>query len=282
MKNLFKYLVVLLFSMTLIACGSSSSDSGSSGTTTSTSAASLSSTNERDLATAATEGVKAAVEGGSAPLRGPVSRADLNQTVQDHARLLAQTIDVSSSVCSSGTAITEVNEDASVIVTTYSNCSYLDGGVFDGVVRITSDAGDSTTTTTIVYENFTYTFNGETETFNLSATCVNDNTTFESTCTYESDIDGIDNRTYSVSNSSVSGSASSGYTVSATVTDPDHGSFSITTTSPIILDCANGQPSSGVIEFSDSTGLTATVTFNDCTNFTISYDGNSSTYDWPT
>jgi len=276
MSKQFKYLLVILFSMTLIACGGGGGggDDGDGGPAT------ISANNEEDLAIAATEGAKSAVSSASAPLRGVAGRAVLNRAVQDHAnKLIARVVDVSSSVCTGGSASSDINDDASLIVTTYNNCGFA-GGVIDGVVRIVTDAGDSTTTTTIEYEGVTFTSGGTTETLNLSVSCVSDNETFESTCTYDSDIDGIDGRTYSVSGSTVTGDSSSGYTISATVTDPDHGTFSIETTSPILFNCSTGQPSSGEIRFSDADDVVVTVTFNDCTSFTISYDGGSGTYNW--
>jgi len=267
--------------MTLFACGGGSG-SGSSGGGGAASAASINTTNERSLGTAAAEGVKAAVKA-SGPLRETAERSEVKVAIDSLVnKLAAQPVDVSSSVCPNGGSATgdsSSNSNGSVNVTfAYNNCNsgfgVLNGS---GSSKITT-AGDITTI--VLSYNITYTSGGTTENLDYSSTC----TTSPSgtSCTYDADATGIDGRTYGVSNSSVSGNSSSGYTVSTTVTDPDYGTFSIETTSPILLNCSNGQPSSGVIVFTDNDGVTATITFDSCTGFTISYSGTSASYTWPT
>jgi hypothetical protein len=78
----------------------------------------------------------------------------------------------------------------------------------------------------------------------------------------------------------VVGDGSSGYSVTATIVDPDHGSLTIATITPILFGCADGQPSSGALQFTDGNGVPVSVTFNDCASFTLSYSGTSEVYNW--
>ena len=71
MNNPFKYLIIILFSMTLFACGGGGGGGDSGGVS---GAATISSTNEKGLATAAAEGVRGAVSA-SAPLRETSGRS---------------------------------------------------------------------------------------------------------------------------------------------------------------------------------------------------------------
>ena len=281
MKSPLKYLLIILFSMTLFACSSSDDDDDDTTTTTttttgSTGEATISSSNERSLGIAATEGVKAAVSSASAPLRGTSSRA----IIQSHAsKLVAQPFDASEACTGGGTASGDISDDGLDFELVYDQCD-ISGAVIDGTLASLTSTSGNVTTTTLTWD-FIYTFQGMTESYNYSSVCTTDATTFAVIdCSYDSSIDGIDDRTYNVSDSSVSGDSSSGYTVSATVSDPDYGTFSIETTSPILLNCDNGQPSSGEIVFSDSTGVSVTVTFNDCNSFTVAYSGGSEMYTW--
>jgi hypothetical protein len=119
--------------------------------------------------------------------------------------------------------------------------------------------------------------NGVTESISFSGSCTISNSSAVS-CTFSSTYTGIDGRTYITGNMSVSGDYSSGYTVSGSVTDPDHGVVSITTTSPVYFNCSDGRPSSGQIVVSGNGS--ATVTYNDCTSFSVNFDGVTTTYDW--
>ncbi len=281
MNSTLKFFLILLFSMTLFACSS-----GGDNDTSAPSAAKIGTANEEDLGTAATEGAKQALDGNSASaFRGSLGvRAVLDflneSMLQNKSNKIALApVDLSSMCTGGGSASVDTNSTGSSSVITYANCD-IGSAIADGVVNITSSTSGTVTTTNLQYTDFTITIAGEVTTIDLSATCTVDTSSFASSCTYSSDVTGIDGRTYSVSGSTISGNSSSGYTVAATITDPDHGTLSITTTSPILFNCTNGQPSSGEIQFSDGDGVLVTVTFNDCNGFTISYSGSSNVYTW--
>ncbi|MCK4707841.1 MAG: hypothetical protein KAU21_04430 [Gammaproteobacteria bacterium] len=259
--------IALLSSLSLISCGGGdgSDDEGTTGV------AVISTDNEQALATAATEAAKAAVNYESAPSFGSKSAS------KSYDFALVQDF---SSFCITGTASMDVNETTGNGVFTYSNCDMDGGAVVNGTVNFsTTVAGDISTTTTS-YNNFTMVYAGETQSFDMTMVCTTNISTQTFSCTYESDNLGIDGRTYSVSGSSVSGDAFGGYTVSATVTDPDHGTLSITTNTPITFNCDNGQPDSGEIQFTDGDGNTVVVTYVSCSSFTVSYNGTSNPYSW--
>ena len=238
------------------------------------------------LATAGTEGVKQAVNTNNVPLSfAKIAKASplqsltvsLAQTVSQDPKFVVE--DVSSICDGGGTAIADGDESNVTII--FTNC-IIGSIVMDGTVNVTTSVSGSTTTITLNYTNFTVTYDGNTETFDLKATCTstdNSDGTFTTSCTFDSEALGIDGRTYTVSDISVSGDSISGYTVSATITDPDHGIVTITTTTPVTFNCPNGQPGAGVIVVSDGTN-TMTVTYNDCDSFSIDFDGSTTTFFW--
>lgn len=277
------YTTLLLGAFLITGC--SSSDDG--GTTTT--ATEITAENMEALATAGTEGVKQAVSTNNVPLSfakvgkaSPVQSltVSLAQTVSQDPKFLVENL--STEICvGGGSAIADGDESNFTII--FTNCTITGGIVMDGTVNITTSVSGSTTTISLNYINFTVTFDGETETFDLKVTCTstdNSDGTFTTSCTFDSEALGIDGRTYSVTDISVSGDSISGYTVSATITDPDHGIITITTTTPIRFgSCSNGQPDSGVIVVSDGTN-TMTVTYIDCNSFSIDFDGSTTTFFW--
>lgn len=260
--------------MTLFACGGGGGGGDSGGVS---GAATISSTNEKGLATAAAEGVRGAVSA-SAPLRETSGRSEARAAIDSLvSKLAAQPVNVSAQVCpSGGTATGDSNDDGSTITFEYNNCD-TGFGVFDGSGSFSSTTEGDITTIVISYD-ISYISGGTTENLDYSSTCTTNASTGAYSCTYDSDVDGIDDRTYTVSDSSFTGDSSSGYMVSATVTDPDYGTFTIETTSPILFNCTNGLPSSGEIVFTDGEGISVTVTFTACDGFTIAYDGTSTPY----
>lgn len=274
---------ILLLAAFFIAGCSSSDDGVAGGGTT---AADITAVNMEALATAGTEGVKQAVNSNSVPLSfAKVSKAS---PVQSLTVSLAQTasqdpkfvIEDFSSICNGGGTATADGNESNVTIT-FINC-IIGGIVMNGTVNVTTTVSGNTTTIALNYTNFSVTFDGKTETFDLQATCTNTDNgdgTFTSSCTFDSEALGIDGRTYTVSDISVSGDSLTGYTVSATITDPDHGIITMTTTTPVTFNCTNGQPDAGVIVVSDGTD-TMTITYIDCNSFSIDFDGSTTTFSW--
>ena len=124
----------------------------------------------------------------------------------------------------------------------------------------------SGTTETVTFTNMSVSFGGETFTF--SGTVVCDTFTLECSTLFV----GSDGETYMASSVSVSGDDVSGYTVNATFSDPVNGVVTVTTTTPITFNCVGGMPDAGVIAFNSSNGSSGTITFNDCTSYTITWD----------
>jgi len=251
------------------ACSSSSGSSP----------ADITSANANDLSIAATESTKQAVTTTSANF---YLKSGTNQSPTDFVTnkireivFEAQSLGI---ICTGGGSYndnisgTQTSASGSI---TFSNCDVGNGIIIDGSVTFSG----SQTSFTITYNNLTITGFGETNTVNATITCTSTNSSFS--CSTNTSITGIDGRTYAVSNISVSGSSFSGYNVSATVTDPTHGTISINATN-VTFNCTSpnaGRPDSGSITFS-SNGKSGTVTFDSCSSYTVTVDGVSNSYTW--
>ena len=285
MRLVIKYLVIFVFSWTLFACGGG----GGSDDDDTPEAAKISSENEENLGTAAAEGAIQAVDSEDTAIFRPGNasrRAILElfskKLSSNTAGRLANAPETVDGICDTGTITIDVDADGDGIIDV-DNCVIFEGSesiALDGTVTIQTTETSTTIRTVINYNDFTVTYSGGTEVVDFSSDCTTVKSTGDTSCTFSSQALGIDERTYSISNASVSGDDINGYTISATITDPDHGTITITTTSPILFNCSDDRPSSGTIVFTDSDGTVVTVTFNDCTSFTISYDGNSTVYTW--
>lgn len=277
MNGITKKLSFLILTASVLISGCSS-DSGSSGITNAT----ITDDNSVDLATAGTEGVKQAVSNDSynpfaaAKTANPSLAQTLTVSVAEQAS--QDPSFATTNFCETGSVIgfDTLGENGGTI--TYDKC-VIGGATIDGtMVVITKSAGDTYTYT--ITADITITYLSEVESFDYSATCTFNQTSGAASCTYNSAALGIDDRKYSVSNISVDGNGISGYTVSATVTDPDHGNITISTNKPVTFNnCPNGQPDSGEIVVSDGT-RSMTVTFNDCDSFSINFNGSTTTHNW--
>lgn len=283
MKSALKYFFILLFSSTLFACSS-----GGGGGDDDPDEAKITAANEKQLGLAAAQGAIQAVDNvetsGTVGFR-PSARQSAMQAINSslprpQIKGLAYVPMPIPNLCTTGSATQDVDSSGSAVVV-FSNCEILAGptSVFaDGTINVTVTEGSNTTRVRTQYVNFTLTIDAMTETIDFSSDCTINNNTFDISCTYTSTALGLDGRTYTTSGAVVTGDDSSGYTVSVTVTDPDFGTVSINTSQPILFNCAGSQPSSGQLTFSDADGVVVTVTFNDCTSFTVSYSGTSNTY----
>lgn len=284
MNNIVKYLFLCFFMVSVTACGSSGSgDSDSS--SDQVQGARINSGNAEQLGISATEAAKQSVLNNTTSGLGFKSAAKpgigniSSELSKSFARRTAN-IPVPGLDCGLGSADETANPDGSTTVT-FINCDLLGLGVlvFNGTVLANTSTSGNTTTVDLDYMNFMIDDGLSVVTLDMQASCATDNTTMETSCTF-SDLVGFDGRTYTFSSATVSGDAFSGYFVSATIIDPDHGSFSIVTTSPILFGCTNGQPNTGAIQFTDGAGVLVTVTFNDCASYTVSYSGTSEIYFW--
>lgn len=278
MKSMTKKLSFLIVTALVLINSGCSSDSGSGSSITN---ATITDDNAVDLATAGTEGVKQAVNNDSynpfaaAKTANPSLAQKLTVSVAQQA---SQDPALATNFCETGSVIgfDTLGENGGTI--TYDKC-VIGGATIDGtMIVITKSSGDTYTYT--ITADITITYLNEVENFDYSASCTFNQTSGTASCTYNSTALGIDDRNYSVSNISVGGDGISGYTVSATVTDPDHGNITISTSTPVTFNCTNGQPDSGEIIVSDGS-RSMTVTFiDDCNSFSINFNGSTTTHNW--
>jgi len=284
MKSLFKYtLLSLILSWGLVACGgggSSDDDDGDSGAYNGvTSAARVSMDNSDDLTLAAVSGIKAAISEDLIPDSIP-SGSTRPQGAVNWKRLASRTanepvegfcssgsVDVTSTQNSSGTAGT--------VTMVFSNCVYddIDTGetvTIDGTMEYVFDEDHSFSVT---IHNMTVTSSYGTEHlayYNMSCDA-------DYNCTWTTDVAGIDGRTYRIENAQIYGSAM--LEGSLTVYDPTHGAVQVMVEG-VLYECATGVPSAGSIMLTGEGGSSASVVFNDCNSFTVTVDGESTTYYW--
>ena len=267
-----------LFIIGLLFLISACSSSGGGGPT----AATISADNSQDLAIAATESTKQAVTADSANFllktSNTESTTDLISNKVREIAFEATSLGPISLICPFGGTysdnITAGSSSASGSIT-FTQCSVGEGITITGTVTFSGNESNFT----IVYNNLTITSFGASEIVNASISCSTSGSTFS--CTSNTSISGIDGRTYAVSNISVSGNDSSGYTVNATVIDPDHGSITINATN-VLFDCSSpnaGRPSSGSITYT-SGSQTGSVTFDSCSSYVVTFNNVADSYNW--
>lgn len=298
-------------------CGSSSSDRPKEGNdiptySGSTSPATISASNAEKIGVSATEGVAQTVETDSNKDVLPFgvassenSTANLNQKLRDITyRLLdskrntylplevvldGDDFPADMGYCGGSITIPDdmYNNTSGRLngTITYNNFC-MDAGVGYGRMTINGSLIFSETETRIsmIYRNLTVRYNGETYTMNSTYTC--DTPSFTN-CTLSSDYAGSDGSTYRMSDVSVSGDNSSGYSVNASFCHPSYGCVTIETTTPITYNCANGMPDGGAIRFTGANGSSGTISFDSCSTYSGTYDDGSGSItsfsgSWPT
>ena len=270
---------------TLSSCSSGGDDDdGGNNNQGNTSEATVSDNNKKDVSIASAEGAKQAVTGSTLPT-GISAESELNEALKDLAINVLEQVESLSNLPTgySGTLTGDCGGNANynaVINGQQINRIEYDFNQYcssrytlDGNMTIYyTYSGNDISSYGIVYDNLTYSGPSYSETINMTITC---NSSYS--CTYSSTTTGSDGRTYTVSDSSVTGNNSSGYNVTATVTDPDHGTITITATNITI--CDNGNIGSGEIEVTDSTGaVVLSITFPNCSEMVVTYNGVATTY----
>lgn len=279
MNKIIMHLFLCFFITSVAAC----SGSGGDGDENQAEQVGINAGNAKQIGTAAAEAAKQAVSKNTASVLG--FKSSNNQSVGSISSELSKiyagrTANVPvTGICIPGSADETVNPDGSR-TTTFIGCDFLASGlILDGTVIAFITTTADTITTDLEYIDFQITVGSDISTLDMQATCTTDIATTETSCDF-SDVVGFDGRIYIFSDATVTGDAISGYLVSATIVDPDHGSFSVVTTAPILMGCPNDQPLSGQMQFTDATAVLVTVTFNDCASFTVSYSGTSEIYFW--
>jgi trimeric autotransporter adhesin len=278
----FKIILSISLLITISACDSSSGGAPK--------AADITASNSQKLSIAATEGARQAVSTDTANSANPFASFTKTSASQFNSKAfsekLSSQIQLSTdlgALCSSGSYTSTLSQASTSGSITFNNCNLSSTDVgFDIIVSGTVNITSTNNSFSLTYSNFTVTSNGTTETISFSFSCTNLDTTFD--CTSSSSINGIDNRTYTVNDISVTTNPDLSYNVSAEVVDPDFGVITISAQS-VVFNCTAAptidRPSSGTITIT-AAGKTATVTFNSCNSYTVTLDGVANIYSWVT
>ncbi|NRB37414.1 MAG: hypothetical protein HRU20_02970 [Pseudomonadales bacterium] len=256
---------VSVIGLALVGCGSNSDDSGSN---INTDAAQITSETSQDLAIAATHANSQAISSEGLPQQRSKTSSS-SSIVENSTRLLVTSRESIDGICDTGSVDVNIDESGNGSFT-YNNCS-ISSITMNGVVNITTaNEGDEFTAE---YSNFTVTSGGETHSFdNFTFSCTG-LTTDSFTCTSSTGFtaDGV---TYRLEEFTVNGD-----NVSGTIYHEEHG-YVMFSASNMSYGCDNGRPQTGTIEISGSEGSSASVIYNDCSSYTVVFDGNSTIYNW--
>ena len=111
-------------------------------------------------------------------------------------------------------------------------------------------------------------------------TTVNVNTTWYSTngnldyCKFSEAFVGSNGVTYKIEKAQLIGNRGT-YDYSARIYHPDHGDVAVTTNAALAYNCSAGFPSAGEGSFSDGNGNSVTVTFDNCSRFSWTYQDST-------
>jgi hypothetical protein len=277
----FKSILIALFCAFFVSACGGGGDSVSNATIDSANAennATIDSANAEKLGIAATEGVKVVLVGNISSALGFRSNSiDQILTLSESIAARIGAKEIIGLCIGGGSAVdnTDVNGNGSIILT---DCDF-GGVVATGTVTISVVESSTSTSFTLSFDDFTLTVGSDVSTFNFSTDCTLSESTFS--CSYSSTVTGFDSRSYTISGATVTGNSSTGFTVGATVIDPDHGRITISTFTPITFNyCSNGQPDSGEVRFTDDSAVLVSIIYYGCDTFTVSYSGTSTIYNW--
>lgn len=264
---------LLLGAFLITACNSSGGGGGTSSITFdgTTSAAIIDDINAEAIGTASGEAIQKADASTGLPtlisISNTTSMDELNNIVISSVNTsnLPAGLDISSGMCTSGSAsisdIPQVQSGPVTLTITYNNCA-LSGSAMtvNGTVLMDYDDISNPSNFSITYSNFAVTdpVNGTT-TINMTMICTN------SSCTFNSDFVGSDGVTHRITNFSIVGDASSGFSGSASFFHGTYGEVSITFNGITYGSCG-AIPDGGNISFTGSGSSSGSITFNsDCT-----------------
>lgn len=301
-----RYSIVAVFisSLSLIGCGSDGEESAGATAPVyagNTMPAAINSSNASTLSTKSTEGVNEAINvetaGDGIPFAVSINSgsSDLAYNISNIAGDLATNLNAANLPSGLVLSATELNNQiggsdfCGGTVTVPDNFNPASGLNLtmtfnalcynDGTTQLTMTGAlvftETASTITVQFTNFNVIFptasGTANETFNATISC---DTSFIN-CSLSTDFVGLDGVTYRLSNVSVTGTAASGYTVSATFFHATHGSVSISTNVAISYGTCGIYPDNGEIVLTGGSGA-ITVTFNgDCTYSVNGFDGGS-------
>ncbi len=273
-------LLLSAFLMTGCGGGGDNRDGGSDGTVFdgNTSPAAIDIDNAKAIGTASGEAVQKASAPTGLPSSISVSTSSdldrINEIILSTADILSIPAASDASAACDGGGSAHVSDTPTIptsgplrITITYDMCVISFGGdsnTFDGTVTLDyEDIDNPNAGFVITYSNFRVTDSSGTITINLTVNCSDLNN-----CIYSSDFVGSDGATHRVTDSSVSGNASSGYNGSATFLHGTYGEVSITISGITYSSSCGAIPSGGTVNFTSGNPITSSgsITFNsDCT-----------------
>lgn len=251
-----RYLGVVLISLLMLGCDSGGTD---------TPANPITNTNKEEVSRAISTAMQEVIASDSAPLSLQPAR-----NITPDAR-----VDYSSFCTGGGSA--SYTYTTSSFVYTFTDCVYSYGGytvTYNGTITYTA----TSTLFSLSYNNFSVSSNyGYSESISGSYSCTISGTTYD--CSYSSSV-SYGSVTYSVGSATLTGDLATGYSFSYTMSSSTYGTITVSTTSAVTFNCGNNIPDSGTISFSGANGSSGTITFNDCSSFTVTVDGVSDIYYW--
>jgi len=285
MNNCIRYLGLGILLAAMVACGGG--DSGGDNGSSASKLAEINAGNAAQLGAAAAEGAIQAAKKATAATVGfkPAGEPTAASVTHDLVtRIAGRTANLAVSeplmdICNPGSATPTDNPGGSTSVNFVTCDLFGSGTILDGLVTASSSDSGDITTVTLAYVGFIISIGDEETILDFEAVCDTNNTSGATSCAFPNVV-GYDGRVYDFSDVAVSGDAISGYSVTASIVDPDHGSFSIVTTAPILFTCPNGLPELGALQFTDGAGVLVTVTFSNCDSYVVSYSGTSEIYPW--
>ena len=291
MDSKFVIPIILLFSLNLSACGGGGGDDNDDEGivyTGSKSPATVDATNAKDLAVGGTGGANQAIVADSANNASPFSpkgaaiesnlAAMLTAKLETAAVAQAPIAQQPLAICDSGFAELDQNNDGTEGTIVFANCVVTggNGAKLDGTVKFEAAISGSTVISIEMrYINFKVTYQGESQTINMTVACSGT----PLSCDVFSDYVGLDGKVYRVELTVVVDYSGSSFDVDAVVFHPDHGYFTIDA-SIIYGGCPGGVPQSGTITLTGAGPSTADVVFNDCDSFTVTHQTVSTQYFW--
>lgn len=291
MKSNRRFLLATLFSVSsfgLVACGGGgggndeSEDRGFGNEP----AAVATAENSQDLAIAAEQGAVWVVENPNSNSEAEVpdigffgARANASalvsdtlvsaQSVVESSNVGTGTHDVSDEACEGdGKAVVKITDvNKPIVEYTFTNCILSDTYAYETYIL-----------------NGTFRVNGDTTTFNnfRQEFTVGDDTYIAfcngSTCQYQSGFTGYNSKSYQVSGQSVTYN-NGVYEVEARVYDNDYGYVDISSVN-FDYNFGTGHPCAGSITVTAANSVTFSVTFDSCTDYTVTFNGVSESYSW--
>ena len=265
---------VSIMALGLTACGSDSDDNAKPDVDSiNPSEAQITAATSRDLALASTYANNQAFAAQNLPQQRYRSATTGQSLLESNTQTLITRREKVDGICDSG--YIDVNsDDVGNSTINYSNCVISSGAytiTTHGVVEVTSsEDGDRFSAH---YKNFTVSSMGESHSFdNFSIECSGLNT--DSISCSSSTSFSEDGVAYRLEAFTLDGNNAGGK-----IFHQSHGYVTFAS-SNISYGCDNAMPQTGSIDFYGSEGSTGSITFNDCSSYTVMFNDTGEIYEW--